>query len=412
VAFVLDQYQRNWLAISKDVAWALDPSACPWDDPAFYALEGLGKLLEAAQGATEPAFEGHPELVDPIRLIARLACRAEFYELASSPTDKVKSWGSGTKRLQKMYWQQVLTLRMKAVQLLGGPSCPALCIDDFGAEDRALIATMRGPLTRAIITDCEARGTSPPANAQAGVRRDNWIRDAIIWLHDAFVRFGTIPTAANNADPLADAPILPDQSEADATGSPYAVHDDRFLKLLHYLKPDDDNIAASPPQNEIRPAELAIETLFAIARRENLPPLLNKRPNLLTNLAGAKPFPPLPGIASERFVLHSESTDPNDKRLNMLKIVELTQSTTPIGDAPRFEAIELTDSAVPFELNLDWKNDIVAATTMVVRSTSAQQYKFFVQGEPQKHSSNITPATLKWVAKLFDGLGVCAAEAD
>jgi DNA primase catalytic core len=310
---LFEKYWEGWDFVCSGTFWALDPEKNSWDDPAFYALEGIEKLLESAHWGVESLNpEEDHNRTQRIAGLAKVARSHEFIQkfITLEADQAPMKWGIGVSRMQRMFWQRASSTRWKAAQL-----CPGSLHNDVDLrpiETDRLSKSIQASLRRALLTDAETCSVIPDVIAQRGQddTSANFLRDAILWLHEIFIRLGakeyTKVAGPPDIDPLEEISAGLDEIilRLRASGTPTHNQAVVFSLLLSFLR----------PKNRINPADIegltvdleevkysALSTFIAICPRPKVIAHLALREHLLpqdSNNSTYTVLPPLPGIPS------------------------------------------------------------------------------------------------------------------
>ena len=412
-------YWRGWLEVTANVPWVLDPEQCAWDDPAFYALEGVEKLLESAHwGEDSLSFEDNQRRVELTARIARIAKSTEFISLLSETGGDLapQCWGLGVAKLQRMFWQRAFSMRWKAARLTPWH------IDTTNRSPLQLKnqnSHYRISLRRAQITDAETCAHPPTiASAQSGQddQEKNILREAFLWLHDAFVRLGADPSLSQTEmgkvtpDPLlGSAPELNEfaaraqrANEGDATVA--------FLKMLRGLLPNAVmaiNIQEDAERDFLQ--RIALATFVAITPRARVVELLSAREQLLPrgDLSMERLIlPPLPGVPTAGILAVLVPTIIGTPIATVESVEWFSFNAEHVTDpnenaAPPPVLFQSSPGSSPTRVEMDWS----PFNTSYLRSTSAKwtstiPAKVLISaGAPSASRSQ-----LKWTADVFEAL--------
>jgi len=326
-------YWRAWRSVLANAPFVLSPDIA-WDDPAFYALEGLESLFERANS---PEFDlGPEEAINRTRVIAKLAQVAHsqaFMKMFDKSIDVEAplGWGSGTGQLRRMFFQRIICMQWKAVRLTGNNEATTQQNASVQNMVRSLSAALQGSLKRSLITDAETwqlSGTASMVSGQGESDR-NPLADAFLWLHRSVVAFG-VADSASRVDPLAGYKNEIEQIAnrlADVKARHFSIDEDKFLPILKELLCKDVDTGENTDSREDEEQEpnageallLALQTLAAITPREHLAHFLASRAHLFQDNGVKLPLPPLPGIPASGLLLIS----PTDTEGHWTKISTL-----------------------------------------------------------------------------------------
>lgn len=406
----IDAFWEVWNSVCQNLPFELNKEL-PWDDPSFYALEGLQNLLERANKidyGTDPVEANSRQ--DGIIHLARAACNSQFFEpfYTSKPNLSPDGWGQGTRRLKRMFVQRIICIQWMASQL----SSRTLGVSETDSFALSIIekqnARFKLSLKRAIITATETSGRNTTGLTVSGDPSDEWnfLHDAFLWLHKAIVCLA-INSDSNANDPLVDsAPELDSiASKARDPSSAFALDDDNYLSILKCLLPSGDNYEYvsddHDPSGEI--ILLALQTFAAITPREALPHLLVNRHHLLQDSGTKIPFPPLPGIPANGLLLYSERLSDS----NWVKISKIWWVTLPsLNDEseetknPTFKVS--TADAPSREFFPDWKTAAKVGKLEIFEAELPENHTLWNLSSPPRF--DIDAAKLKWIADAFEAI--------
>ena len=397
-------YRSGWETITRGSVWSTVNAACPWEDPAFYAMEGLEKLLDIPQGR-DPIRDGRPDLISALRCVATATLASDFIGsfVSSDDTNNSNAWGFGTRKLGRMFWNHALPLRAKAVNLLKSNQ-ETVVAEALDSNQERQVGAFGESLTRARITHFEATGQQPSMLARAG-GTDNRIHDGIIWLHTAFVRFANATTQRDAPDPL-DYLQYEQWSLRDADPI-HRVPQDRFMPLLRSLQPDVDE----EPEREV--AWLAMATLSALADWNSFGRLMARRVALAKISLGATPLPILPGIVPKDLLLIK--VDANERAsdfvpANAIKV--LAAGAQPTRYPLPFFEIDGSGPKVEF-ITLNWKSDGITSELgdqlrLFDADLDVKQVNVYLNAP----ACEMKDRTLSFAADLFEALARLNFDAD
>jgi len=379
-------YQQSWIEITRNIQWANNTQKIPWEDPAFYALEGLEKLLELVHGL-DPAC--HRDHLKTIKTLAKQVVEKNFIRRFIEGADSAsaepepgtpKGWGAGTKRLSRMFWNHALTLRMKALRMLG--ASPTIEVDSVA--DHFNDITTSNPLKRALITNYQACALDKKLLlASSGESESsNQLRPAIIRLHEVICHF----EHAQNDDPLA----------AQLSGlTKLADIADEFVQLVQFLFLNGDALEAT------NAAHLALATLVAISPREKVWELLSNRTALTQSLAVATtPLPTLPGVQPTGldFVVFGGATGETFQLIETLKNLSWISNDQPNNLPVATISGGLTQSS---NNPIDWENSNLSTE---VKFSKANISKLQLRALNSPPHLEPTARTIHWVADVYEAL--------
>lgn len=413
------KYWKGWSEVTSGATWVLDPKQCPWDDPAFYALEGLEKLLESAHWGEEClSFEANQRRIRLVARVASLARTDEFISLFNESTNASapSSWGVGVTNLRRMFWQRALGMRWKADRLApkntDSDGLPLMQLENA-------ISHFRISLRRAQITDAETCKRAPPvSSAQTGqgdkIRND--LRDGLLWLHDAFVRLGADPSllaiekGQTRPDPLLETASEIDELFARAKQAGESGITIDFLKILGALCPKSERAAGigeKRSRTDLR--QTALATFVSITPRDRIVDLLAVREHLLPLGDPSKirlMVPALPGVpTSEILALLVPSVEATTSPVETIEWFSV-KSHSSNEEQEQVECVPPTlltasPGVEPLRVELGW----TPSSQMDLNSASApwnQDCPTHVLVGPSVPPSS--RSQLRWVADVFDAI--------
>lgn len=409
-ADIIGTYWGIWNSVCQNLPFELNKNL-PWDDPSFYALEGLQNLLERANKidyGSDP-IESNARQQGIIGL-ARAASDSNFFKSFYLPKSSPcpDGWGLGTQKLKRMFVQRVICIQWMASQLssqiVKASETDSLALEIIEKQS----ARFRISLKRAIVTDIEANGRNTTGLTVSGDALGEWnlLHDAFLWLHNAIVCL-TVNSDSNTNDPLAGFAqelnsILQKSREPSSV---FALDDDNYLPILKCLLPSGNSyeceIHDHDPSGEA--ILLALQTFAAITPREALPHLLVNRNHLLQNGEAKIPFPPLPGIPASGLLLYSSrSYDSNWVKISKIWWVTLPSSTENSEDSrnPTFK-ISTADSPSQ-EFVPDWKTVVAVGKLEIFEAELPEDHKFWSPALPPR--IEIDASKLKWIANAFEAI--------
>lgn len=181
------RYWDIWTRVTARVQWRLEPNKRPWEDPAFFALDGLERLLSSINIHDRRLLPEEDRVrQERIQRLAYLPLSADFIYGFLTPTPNAPvATGEGTKHLQRMFLQRCSGLRWIGLQLSGEKLAHAF--PTLNKKDH-----LNGSLVRAQLTESEVTGQSiyPTADQGESPTLRHYIRRAFIWLHHAIILFG------------------------------------------------------------------------------------------------------------------------------------------------------------------------------------------------------------------------------
>lgn len=412
------KYWKGWREVTAGVTWTLDPIQCAWDDPAFYALEGLEKVLESAHWGEESlSFEANQRRIKLVAQVALLARTNEFISLFGESTNDLtpSGWGIGVKSLRRMFWQRVLGMRWKADRLAPKKN-DAAHLSLMQLE--SAISHFRISLRRAQITDAETCKRAPPvSSAQSGQdnKDKNNLRDAFVWLHDAFVRLGADPSLSTESgrpspDPLLETSREIDELSARAKRSGESENTTDFLTILAELCPKGESPERTEEEygrKDLR--QTALTTFVSITPRDRVVNLLAARAHLLPPGKASKIrliVPALPGVPTSEILALSvpsdkETTSPIETIEWFSVAFENCHDEHEKIDSSPPTLLTASPGTAPLRVELDWvpeRQSQLNYASAPWNQNNPTQVLVRPSVPPSSHSQ------LKWVANVFDAI--------
>ena len=304
-------YWRTWRAVCSNAPSGLH-SDLAWDDPAFYALEGLENLLERANSSDFGLTPEEAQLrIKSIGTLAKTVISPEFVDmfLPTEDGNAPAGWGKGAAVLRRMFFQRLISIRWKAAQLSDDSSI-TFDLPSVRSKIEGMSDALQGSLKRALFTEaetCRTSGTGVAVSGQGSNER-NPLSDAFLWLHQVVVALYTDPTESQ-LDPLAAYvnELRQIQSEfSNPKSAHFSVVEEKFLPLLQGLLPENQLNLGSGSGTQQLTGEvvlLSLQTLAAISPRGRLAHLLSKREHLIQGDERKLPLPPLPGVPATGLLL-------------------------------------------------------------------------------------------------------------
>lgn len=388
------EYWSTWNKVCNGAPFTLN-SELPWDDPAFYAIEGLEGLLERANN-TALSFNPEEESIrsTSISILAQAACSDEFINFFMQPAvfGAPDGWAKGTVNLRRMILQRLICMQWKAAQLSDHISLtedkPSIIVDKIVNESQSLQASLKRALTTHIET-WKIEFTELASSEYAAYDIKNSIAGAFTWLHKAIVLLSN-PNQAKSEDPL---DYL--REELDKISN-ILIPDDKFIPLLQGM------LVQENPQTESAPGEivlLSLQTIATISPREILPNLLANRPHLLQKGEAKLPLPPLPGVPANGLLLCSHDSSGEWTKLSKIWWVTLSNSNPSLPPTPEFKISFPDKPAVSYIP--DWQPTPLGDLTIYEAEWDCSETAWAM----------ITPATfkitsnnLRWVADAFESI--------
>jgi len=400
-------YWESWRKVAQNVSWALDAKQCPWDDPAFYAIEGLEKLLETAPKFSDYQLSVDEEIQRKERLnrLAHFACEATFFDAfkKSDISDmQPEFWGKGVNRLLRQFWQRAVSLRWKAYRLASKEKGQI----NGGLKLGELTDSLRASLARAWLTDAESCGNKPWAIAETIVDRSskNSLGEAILLLHEAYVRLGVKNSYENNEDLLKEISVSVQMVKETYESSPFYDQEDRFVELLSYLPPSKQRTNHTEPSKKSKEAaHLALAVLAEITPRECLMPLLANRPALIGSTIDAIPLPPLPGVPMEQLLL-VVTQQPNQhgpQKISLLKRIRRSAQALENANSPKLDLWAMHAKEEAEYITLAWEEETKFGEYIVESAKWTSKANLIHFSPP---SFEIGANTLTWVADAYEAL--------
>ena len=395
------QYWIYWKDVIPTLAIVFNVEICGWDDPAFYALEGLDKLLDPDHFANEQlSFEENEHRKKVLKHAAQHVVNDNFFSCFLLSDDLApKGWGVGCGIFERMFNQRVISVRWKAMKL-SGKNPKSKYYDSFNKKN-----TLNVSLKRAIITDAETCGSNPDLTTQNGVDpEENGLRSAILWLHEAYVRLGFISSAEpNDSDPLEEI-----AEQLRRIRGRYNPND--FMNILNLLLPDE-GIDYTSENNVIK--SIALSTLVSISPRQKHIDLLVKRPLLIKKFNNQKILPPIPGINPAGIIVSSETKLHSENSGGYIEINDISIISVELNGDKEGQA-----STIINKMNIPYvKNNTILFETLEIIPTNNTNINEFVSDTkfkwskvlPQKRCSmpprfDFCDEQLKWVADVYESI--------
>lgn len=409
------KYWIKWNELTRSVSWSLDAEKCAWDDPVFYALDGLEALIKTSK--FRPVGLSDSQEINRLQCISRLAEIALSKDFVSYLVNPGKiapaSAGKGVAKLSRMFWQRCLTLRWKMIDILRKSNNQIFAPVLDSLLDN-LSNTQRGSLVRAYIAEMESTSFPAVAMALAGEFRNqvSSFRAPIIWLHQAIALFNT-EKEMSNRDPLFGI-----ASDFTANIFPAAVEklegemDKVFIYLLQYLLPEElipsVGILDGSNNDLIQHAKaLALATLTAISQREKLLNNLASRQSLIKLGSTGRIQPSLPGVKSDALLLirplSDEEAEKNIWEIDALRSISIPESTSSAISQPANEIDEACPDGTVIGVSIDWNEDANSGNILKIFDGKWNgNSKSIHISLPSAKKIDVT--TLKFAAATFDAL--------
>jgi DNA primase catalytic core len=413
---VWEKYWTRWGELTRSVSWSLDAERCAWDDPVFYALDGLEALIKTSK--FRPAGLNDRQEINRLQCVSKLAeiaLSVEFVTNLISPNLEFAPTGAGkgVAKLSRMFWQRCLTLRWKMIDLqrkkknqIFAPVLDSL-LDN-------LSNTQRGSLVRAYIAEMESTSFPVVAMALAGeaYNQVSLLRPSIIWLHQAIALFNT-EKGASHRDPLFDI-----ASDFTANIFPIAVEkfesemEKVFIYLLQYLLPDElissaDTLGRSNNDLIQHAKALALATLTAISQREKLLSNLASRQSLIKLGSSGRIQPSLPGVKSDALLLirplSDREADKNIWEIDALRSISVPESTSSAVSRPPNEVDEARPDGTVVGVHIDWNENSNSGSILKIFDGKWNGSSKSIYISPPS-VNRIDATTLKFAAATFDAL--------
>lgn len=351
-----DRYWSEWRLITRDVSWTLSPKAQPWDDPYFYAIEGLELLIKgASHSPVEWSVEERSAWHSCIQRAITNALDAQFTAFFLDSSETEDGFGSGVKSLPRMFWQRWLTLRWKMEKIRSAGFTKNRLSSDLRLRESIVDSNLRNSLVRALIAEAETSGEKWQSNALDGrfPSHSNPLRSLLLGLHEAVALFKIQPLSqqenalAEDRDPLLVMEVQISEILDGFTEKEYVDPHDRCAHLLNFLSATPSLTTTCESDDEIK--GLALAVLSSISHRKTLLKNLEKRPHLLGLDKNSYVQPSLPGINPPALICISGS-EISDSPL--IKIESITRIATDMGgdgiqEIPALDIWESTASSVP-----------------------------------------------------------------
>ncbi|AKS08666.1 hypothetical protein AA957_21900 [Pseudomonas trivialis] len=286
------EYWSTWNKVCTGAPFNLN-SDLPWDDPAFYAIEGLEGLLERANNT---GLRLNPEeertRSSSISFLARAACNDEFINFFIQPTHSSApiGWAQGTAKLRRMILQRLVCMQWKAAQLSDHieqvKGKPSLIIEKIGSHSQTLQTSLKRALTTHVET-WKTEFTDLASSEHDSNDNRNSIFEAFFWLHKAIVSL-SIPSNAGEQDPLEHLrEELEGLYQSALKPSDQSLSNDKFIPLLQGILVQESTFGEKASGEIVL---LSLQTLATIAPREKLSHLLASRPHLLQEGEAKLPY--------------------------------------------------------------------------------------------------------------------------
>lgn len=394
-------YWESWYKVTHNVAWELEVTKSPWDDPAFYALEGLEKLLETSLRFSDYQFsvEEETQRIERLVRLARFASDATFFDAfkkTESFGNQPEGWGEGVNKLSRQFWQRAISLRWKACHLAPKENGQIV----VGLKPKVLTDSLRASLARAWLTDAEACGNKllPIAETKDNESSKNPLGKAILLMHETYVRLGVQKDTANGEDILAEISENVQQLRQEYEASPLYDQQDRFIELLSYLPPTKQQTELTKHKES---AHLALTVLAEITPREYLMSLLANRPALLGATVEATPLPPLPGVPMEQLLLIVPEcqNQQSPQIISSLKRIRRTIQNQENGDSHNLNLWVMKSKGDAECITLEWtKEETLGAYVLESAQWRSTANRVFFSPP----SFEIKSDTLSWTGEAFE----------
>jgi len=402
----IEVYWDTWNTICKGFPLQLN-SELAWDDPAFYALEGLQNLLERANQINYGYNSNDSQLRQQgISELAKASSNSDFFRPFYSKTtsNHPEGWANGTHKLKRMFIQRVICIQWMASQLSSSSTSElgSFAIDFIDKQS----ITFQISLTRAMITDAETNRRDVTGLTVSGDPQEEWnlLKNGFLWLHKAIVAF-SVRSEPDGADPLtgfAQELILIKQ-KAHNLSSPFTLINDKFLSILNCLLPSNDNSGVSTEEAPGEIILLALQTFAAITPRESLAHHLVSRHHLLQNGESKIPFPPLPGIPAKGLLLYSDKeTDSSWVKITKVWWVTLPSNDTEIEEAPCPVFQISTADAPAQEFRPEWSSISQIGKLEVFEANLSKIQNFWTPIAPP--SFDISASKLRWISDAYEAI--------
>ncbi|WP_163029738.1 RNA-directed DNA polymerase [Pseudomonas viridiflava] len=319
---IFKEYWSIWNKVCAGAPFILN-SDLPWDDPAFYAIEGLEGLLERANSGSLRLNPEEEQLRSArISILANAACFDDFIYFFIQPghSDAPAGWAYGTAKLRRMVYQRLICMQWKAALLsnhdIKTKNKPALIIKMIVDEDQPLQASLKRALTTHVET-WKLQFTDLASIKYDVYSEKSSIVGAFAWLHKAIVQLSS-SSSLDGTDPLEY--LRPELDEINKK----SITQDKLIPILNAL------LIKTEQQEDNTPGEiiiLSLQTIATISPREKLPNLLASRLHLLQNGEQKLPLPPLPGIPANGLLLCSHATSGEWTKLSKIWWVTLSNDT-------------------------------------------------------------------------------------
>ena len=416
-------YWRIWHAVCANAPFVLNP-AIAWDDPVFYALEGLESLFERANSNE---FSLTPEEgIRRTRTIAKLAQVAsslafvhmlENFDDANAPS----GWGRGAVQLRRMFFQRIICMQWKAVRLADDSQDTKHQNASVQKMLENLSSELQGSLKRSLITDAETwqlSGTTTAVSAH-GENDRNPLADSFLWLHRAVVAFG-VADYESTVEPLAGYKSELEQIENrlnDIKVRYFSVIGDKFLPILKGLLCPEvvadvdaevdvyEDTVEDNDQNRIfgEVLLLSLQTLAAITPRNHLAHILASRRHLFQDEGAKLPLPPLPGIPANGLLLISPTdTDKPWTKISTIWWITLSNTDPTQGSAlPSFKAASAGGTVREILPNWVRQSNVGKLEVFKAAWDMANEPSFAFAHAPVLR---VSPIDLAWIADAFEAI--------
>ena len=404
-------YWELWGALTQNAKWTLDPIKRPWEDPMFFALEGLEKVLlyspPVSDEASDPLSGSHYRLLG----LAKEARDLEFFQVGTLPESGAPpNVGRGAVALGRMFLSRAIVVTWIANHFAGHQEFshsanPEVLLGSTMSTD--LVAS----LSRAWITHSEIAGTHNFLRADLGDSRTHSapLRKMFIWLHQAIALFGhKKQDGVDLLQPIFGSAIGWSAYHARLTGASFdsAAEDSgsRFCAVLSLLSPKQPNQVSE--SDEIH--RMALSTLLAICPVTNLMHCLHLRGHLLDKVLGANPLPSLPGIDVSYLMLVKREKRPGaEPALDGLKeVFEIRATKDEVAIDSDLTLIRVRNGEI-LPVSLKWESvEVVAGSSVNMRALKgawdAADEGVFAQ--PPKTIEVFEAQHLYWAADTFESL--------
>lgn len=407
-SILVENYWHAWNLCVSGISYYFDEEAS-WDDPAFYALEGLESLFERANNqiyGLDPDEEN--ARVECIAKLAKVAKTPAFVEMFLCTSNYAPiGWSIGVRSLPRMFYRRLIGLRWKAARL-----SPENNDENRNSVVKWLSSysdVLQASLRRSLTTDAETWGIRTSSVAATGHKEteQNVLHDAFLWLHDAVV---SVAGSSNNDDDPIN--YLRDAYEEIATRSKsplfthFFVFDDQFIPLLGELLPHGVS-AKEDSTTAGKVVLLALQTLSSIAPRKCLATLLANRWHLLQKDEHKIPLPPLPGLPADGLLLVSaEKVENQFSELSKLWWATVG-SNDDFASFPSFKVVISGND--PERVKLIWKKvETIGNISLYSSKWPVEIPSIRVLRTPSAFS--ISPSSLSWAADIFEAVAKLNAQ--